>query len=351
MEKFFSSIKMILEYVLSLLVFKMIAFIFPKVSKISILFYISLAIFIVLANYKGFKALFSKKKGEIVSSKNLFNIYYINFNKVYEICMLINNERKEQKEYHYQDTNVDKENITFGLNLSKNSNALTPTYSNENIKTKLNEYKEIQQIKETNSTYLNEIIDKCQIIGNNNSKKEIKNLSNGELVKIKNVKLKILNESEIAQATSMVSGIFNNNSISTSSNGQTFNINIDAIGNILLKDYKYNLVGTVGNTRLYISIPIKANKEFENDYSIYDLEIGKVDLIGICKDCDYNYENNSTFNYLQKLGEIEENSGDELLKSNSKSKKSNTKENHKGMYIDLIAITQDLQINKEKNNE
>ena len=63
----------------------------------------------------------------------------------------------------------------------------------------------------------------------------------------------------------MLSGIFKESNISTISDGQTLNIDINAIGNILLKDYKYSLKGKIKNTEFYISIPIKTEKEFEND--------------------------------------------------------------------------------------
>lgn len=179
-------------------------------------------------------------------------------------------------------------------------------------------------------------------------------LDNGSLVKIDDVKLQIVNKDEIAQINSMLSGIFKDSNISTVSDGQTFNIDINAIGNILLKDYKYSLKGIINDTEFYVSIPIKAEKEFENDYSIYDLEIGKVNIIGIYRTNEYEYKNTSTFNYLQEIGENEQYMGEELLKSNTPKNKGKTEKRNgknKSIYIDLIAIVQDLDIIGVGNNE
>ena len=181
-----------------------------------------------------------------------------------------------------------------------------------------------------------------------------KQVSNGSLVKIDDVQLQIVNRDEIAQINSMLSGIFKDSNISTVSDGQILNIDINAIGNILLKDYKYSLKGKINNNEFYISIPIKAEKEFENDYSIYDLEVGKVNIIGIYRTDNYEYKNNSTFNFLQEIGENGNYVEDDLLKSNTSRKKTeNAKKNdrNKSIYIDLIAIVQDLDIKGASDNE
>ena len=44
--------------------------------------------------------------------------------------------------------------LSLGGNLIKEKSSLTPTIANENSTVKTYEYKELQEIKETNSTYL-----------------------------------------------------------------------------------------------------------------------------------------------------------------------------------------------------
>ena len=157
-----------------------------------------------------------------------------------------------------KDEETQKMTLSLGGNMTKDKSSFVPSISNENSTTKTYEYKELQEIKETNSTYLSEIIKKCKRIDD-------KKLTNGSLIKIDDVQLQIVNRDEIAQINSMLSGIFKDSNISTVSDGQTLNIDINAIGNILLKDYKYSLKGKIKNTEFYISIPIKTEKEFEND--------------------------------------------------------------------------------------
>ncbi len=345
MQTVFKFLKMIFEVILIMVIYYITGNFLPIIHKVEILCWVAVIILILLFNYNFISTLFIRK--EQSQEKNLFNIYYINNPKVFEICMLINNKRKSQTELSIKDEESQKKTLSLGGNLIKEKSSLTPTIANENSTVKTYEYKELQEIKETNSTYLSEVIKKCKKIDD-------KNLANGTLVKIDNVKLQIINKNEIAQINSMMSGIFKGNNISTVSDGQTFNIDINAISNILLKDYKYSLKGKINDNEFYISIPIKAENEFENDYSIYDLEIGKVNIIGIYRTNEYNYKNNSTFNYLQEIGENEQLIGDELLKSNTpkineKNEKKKVKNN--AIYIDLIAIIQDLDITGDEDNE
>ena len=68
----------------------------------------------------------------------------------------------------------------------------------------------------------------------------------------------------------------------------------------MLKDYKYYLMCEKDTEKFYIDIPMKAEKEFENEYSIYDLEIGKVNIIGIYRTDKYDPKNKTTFSKLQE---------------------------------------------------
>ncbi len=344
MQTLIKFIKIIFEITLIMILYYIIGTFFPIIYKVSILCWIAVIIIILLFNYNSIVILFNKK--ELTEKKDLFNIYYINHLKVFEICMLINNKRKSKEELSIKDEETQKIGFSIGGNIIKNKSSLSPSISNENSTTKIFEYKELQEIKNTNSTYLSEIIKVCKDYNPNNIK-------NGDLIKIDDVQLEITNKSEIAQINSMVAGAFKDNTISADSDGQTFNININAITNILLKDYKYSLIGKDPNgKKFYISIPIKAEKEFENEYSIYDLEIGKVNIIGIYRTANYEYKNINTFNYLQEIGESESSMGNELLKSNTQTKNKNEKKEKDNLpYIDLIAIIQDLDMKEDVSNE
>lgn len=345
MQTFIKFIKIIFEISFIMILYYITGTFLPVIYKVSILCWVAVIIIVLLFNYNFLIKLFIKEEQK--EKNDLFNIYYINHPKVFEICMLINNKRKSKEELSIKDEETQKMTLALGGNIIKDKNSFSPSISNENSATKTYEYKELQEIKETNSTYLSEIIKKCKKIDD-------KQVSNGSLVKIDDVQLQIVNRDEIAQINSMLSGIFKDSNISTVSDGQTLNIDINAIGNILLKDYKYSLKGKINNNEFYISIPIKTEKEFENDYSIYDLEVGKVNIIGIYRTDNYEYKNNSTFNYLQEIGENGHYMEDDLLKSNTPRRKTkNAKKNdkNKSIYIDLIAIVQDLDIKGVADNE
>ena len=337
-------IKIISEFLIGVLVYNCLKKYFPSLENIQWYCYFLLLVSDVLININDIFDIFNNTKK---SQNKLFNIYYINYQKVFEICMLIDNTIKEKAEISYKNEQFDKRSVGLTSDINK-SMKLSSTANIENSNTKTYEYKEMQEIKNTNSTYLSKIIDVCKI-------DNLDNLKNGTLVKLSNVILEIINKDEIAQVNSMLSGIFNGNTIPTDSNGQTFNLDINAITNILLKDYKYNLKGKCDELgEFYISVPIKAEKEFENDYSIYDLEIGKVNIIGIYRTNKYQYNQvNNTFNYLVGISDQQSNVvGDELKKSNTNitpKKKNNNKQELP--YIDLIAIVQDLDIIGGQNNE
>lgn len=337
------TIKIILQIALGIVLFNMVKIFMPILSKIEYYYYFIIIGAIVLFHINNIFILFKKATDKQIK---LFNIYYINYSKVFEICMLINNKRKEKEEFSFRDEYSNKYSIGATGKITKNIGEITPNILNENSNTKTYEYKELQEIKNTNSTYLSEIIDVCKDF-------TPENIRNGDLVKIDDVQLEITNKPEIAQINSMIAGAFKDNTISTDSDGQTFNININAITNILLKDYKYSLIGKDPNgKKFYISIPIKAEKEFENEYSIYDLEIGKVNIIGIYRTANYEYKNINTFNYLQEIGESESSMGNKLLKSNTQSTNKNEKKEQENLpYIDLIAIIQDLDMKEDESNE
>lgn len=334
-------LKMISEFLICIIVYNCLKKYFLSLENIKWYYYFLSIVSVGLININEIFDMFSNIKRD---KNELFNIYFINYQKVFEICMLIDNTIKEKAEISYKNEQFNKHSLGVTAKINKNMK-LSPTANFENANTKTYEYKEMQEIKNTNSTYLSKIIEVCKY----------KNLKNGTLIKINNVKLEIINKEEIAQVNSMLSGIFNGNTIPTDSNGQTFNLDINAITNMLLKDYKYNLKGKCEELgEFYISIPIKAEKEFENDYSIYDLEIGRVNIIGIYRTDKYQYnKENNTFNYLVGIGDQQNNvGGDELKKSNTKSSPKKEKNNNYELpYIDLIAIVQDLDIKGGQDNE
>lgn len=339
-------IKLIIKIIIQILVVIIMYMFLDKILKdLVAIKWISIIIFALIIIYLDLKEVDIPQKEDY---KELFNTYYINYPKVFEIAMLINNKIKINAEESIKKQKGYKQ--SYGIESSFNIKKLPikGDLGGEYSELTNHEYKEIQEIKNTNSTYLREILKKCKRVEN------LKGLKNGDLVKIDNVKLKIWNNEEILQANSIISGAFNGNTVDTYSDGQAFKINVNSLTNMILKDYKYYLLCTKEEEKFYIDIPMRAEKEFENEYSIYDLEIGLVNIIGIYRTEYYDPENKTTYSKLQELGNKQNIEIDEMKSSRE------PQENidqliklEKAPYIDLIAIIQDLSFENgdKENNE
>ena len=340
-------IKLIIKIIIQILVVIILYMFLDKVLKYLVAIkWISIIMFALIIIYLDLKEVDIPQKEDY---KELFNTYYINYPKVFEIAMLINNKIKINAEESIKKQKGYKQ--SYGIESSFNINKLPikGDLGGEYSALTNHEYKEIQEIKNTNSTYLREILKKCKKVEN------LEGLKNGDLVKIDNVKLKIWNNEEILQANSIISGAFNGNTVDTYSDGQSFKINVNSLTNMILKDYKYYLMCTKEEEKFYIDIPMRAEKEFENEYSIYDLEIGLVNIIGIYRTECYDPKNKTTYSKLQELGNKQNIEIDEMKSSReSKENLNQLIKLEKAPYIDLIAIIQDLSFkngDKEDNEK
>ena len=337
-------IKLIIKIIIQILVVIIIYMFLDKVLKdLVAIKWIAIFIFGLIILYIDLNEIKIEPTND---SKELFNTYYINYPKVFEIAMLINNKIKINAEESIKKQKGYKQSYGVESLFNVNKLPIKGDLGGEYSVLTNHEYKEIQEIKNTNSTYLREILKKCKKV------KKLKDMHNGDLVKIDNVKLKIWNNEEILQANSIISGALNGNTIDTFSDGQAFKINVNALTNIILKDYKYYLMCIKGEEKFYIDIPMSAEKEFENKYSIYDLEIGLVNIIGIYRTEYYDPENKTTYSKLQELGNKQNIEIDEMKSSReTKENRQESTELGKAPYIDLIAIIQDLSFENGENNE
>ncbi len=64
---------------------------------------------------------------------------------------------------------------------------------------------------------------------------------------------------------------------------QVDGIDINNLISSMIKDYSYVLSGKVGNSDIIIKIPFELENEFENNYNVDDILLGKVTVIGIYK--------------------------------------------------------------------
>ena len=127
----------------------------------------------------------------------------------------------------------------------------------------------------TKSLVLNEVMEKCKTITVFNNE-----IAEGSLVRIDNVSLGLENETELRTVKMFSNGMFKGMTIP-----EAGGLDINNVFNSMFKDYAYKIKGSVndGESEILIKIPLRFESEFENQYSIDDLFIGKVSIIGIYK--------------------------------------------------------------------
>lgn len=303
-----------------------------------------------------------KESSETEKKSKDFNIYYLNFTKVYEIAMMINNVRLTtivnehaksfEKQYGYNSTLSAQGSQMFlnGVKASISADAKETTTSSARVV-------ETLEVQTTKSTLLRRVIEQCMNISSFEECKE------GDLLKVDNVKLELLDEESLRQFLVLrrdalkgmtVEGIELNNLISS-----------------MLQDYAYLLKGKVSKheadgdgtlEELLIKIPLEMQTEFENKYIINDLLIGHVSIVGVYKGLvERDFISSNTFTYFQDgntsdsaVPEVESriiNSNvptDEKEKEEEEKRRESPEKNKSYQFIDTLAIIQDISFNFEE---
>ncbi|NLJ84799.1 MAG: hypothetical protein GX322_00005 [Firmicutes bacterium] len=234
--------------------------------------------------------------GKDNSEASCFNIYYLNLAKVYEIAMMIDNVilSSVRREKASQKEGTHSLGLSCGLESKKylaNIKAVIGAGSSER-RTDSSKIIEALDVKTTKSILLRQIIEQCKICDT------FTGLREGDLIKLDNVQLRILNEENLRQILMLrrdalkglrIEGVEINNIISS-----------------MLQDYSYVLAGSSAVTEeIVIKIPIEIENEFESKYNVDDLLIGHVSVIGVFKgSVTESFINANTFNYLASLGGV-----------------------------------------------
>ena len=283
-----------------------------------------------------------------------FNIYYLNFSKVYEIAMMINNviltkietDNSSSFEAQYGFTSSisaqGTKDFLDGIKASISADAKETSTSSSKVVESLD-------VKTTKSILLRRVIDQCATVTKLDSSTE------GDLVKIDRVKLELLNEESLRQFLILrrdalkgmrVEGMEVNNLVSS-----------------MLQDYAYILKGTVYDesskqpvAEIIIKIPMEIQSEFENKYNINDLLIGHVSIVGIYKGVvSEEFITSNTFTYFQEAGarkERQEASANKVIKSNTQPIPCNMeiqKSDDDYHFVDTLAVIQDVAFKLEAN--
>ncbi|OAD46103.1 hypothetical protein LPB303_04100 [Polaribacter atrinae] len=214
----------------------------------------------------------------------------------------------------------------------------------KNIKSDSQKVLETFEIKTTKSVILNEIIEKSQTINNFSQVKE------GKLIKIDNVNLSLENETELRTVKLFANGSFKGMNIP---GADGFDIN--NLFNSMFKDYAYKIRGTVNGSEeeLLVKIPHTFESEFESSYSVDDLFIGKVSIVGLYKGKIKVDSLKNSFEFFQEVGNMQNsNNNQEIQDSQHITQTNNTnnlfvsssQDNKEFHYIDLLAIVQNVTL-------
>jgi hypothetical protein len=197
----------------------------------------------------------------------------------------------------------------------------------------------------TKSLVLNEVMEKCKTITDFNNE-----IAEGSLVRIDDVSLGLENETELRTVKMFSNGMFKGMTIP-----EAGGLDINNVFNSMFKDYAYKIKGLVNNgkSEILIKIPLRFESEFENQYSIDDLFIGKVSIIGIYKGIIDSGKLKNSFEFFQEKGQGRVEADETEIhssqyQSTGEKTTNDTECEGKMHYIDLLAIVQDIQPNENE---
>lgn len=280
-----------------------------------------------------------------------FNIYYLNFSKVYEISMMINNVIKSSMQREKSDFKEisEKTGVSIGTDLGSKSylahikSGLTNESSN--ITTSSSKLIESLDVITTKSILLREIICKCQHFTEFDKSKE------GDLLKIDKVRLSMLDEEKLRQIM-----ILRKNALK-GMNIEGFEVNNLILS--MLQDYSYIFKGNLDNSddEVLLKIPMEIENDFESEYNVDDLLIGHLSIIGVYKGTvTEDFIKKNTLNYFENLGTPVEPEKkvfkSSIPQSNVHTSKnlsllSENNEKNSFHFIDIIALIQDVQFDQQ----
>jgi hypothetical protein len=279
---------------------------------------------------------------------NVFNIYYINFSKVYEISMMINNVFLSSIQRENSNSLENTKSISTNASISNALNNLTKIKSYIGVqysekKTNSSKMVESLDVKTTKSILLKQIDKRTKLIN------DFSMCTEGDLVKVDNVKLQILNENNLREFKMFRSEAFKGL--------QVEGVDVNNLITSMLKDYSYLLYGKMPNSSemIVIKIPMELENEFESNYNIDDITIGRVSIIGVFKGTvQEEHINKNTFNHLYDIGiknQSEEDVEEEKVFTSAYQNEIvpivRSVMNREFIFVDVIAIVQNVNFKEE----
>lgn len=279
----------------------------------------------------------------------LFNVYYLNFPKVYEIKMMLSNLIKTEQtvETATADSNTSELQAKMGVKFLQ----LFNIEAGAGFKAAASDSQKVLEtfkVTTTKSLILNEVIDKCINVATLEE-----SINEGSLIKVDSITLSLENETELRTVK-----MFSNGTFKGMRPADTGGIDINNLFNSLFKDYSYKLKGVLNNSdeSILIKIPLTFENEFESSYNVDDLFIGLVSIIGIYKGKTKIEKLKNSFEFFQELGLNSPNNNEEDEVHNSqypveiKTSYKSSGDDKEYHYIDLLAIVQLISSKREKES-
>lgn len=329
---------------------KIYGFIWKRYSLLSFVACVLLFSLIIVGQFN----LKRENNAESKEEKNLFNLFYLNTSKTHEIAMLIDNKIMKTIEKEQESEELIKSSIS-GIYGKKDIITNEIGYSSEESFKK--RVYENFDVKMTKSIMLRKIY---ETVLNNKNKKLIE----GDLVHFKNIELQQRNVDD----TVMLLNILQDSKIKNQGN-EDLEINLNKMMEKMLDDftidYTFKYVWNNEEGKEYIiQLPYKASNNFENGYQHNDLQLGKLSLIGIYRgEVNFSERDSISSKFLEMMEKsIASNSikdkKDEIMqlsytKEDVDTVAFNLKHNKlEGtlLLIDVIAIIQEININREEEN-
>ena len=198
------------------------------------------------------------------------------------------------------------------------------------------------EVQTTKSILLRQITGHCNVV------KGFSELQEGDLIKIDQVKMDLLDEESLRQFLILKRDALKVIRVEV--------MDLKNMINSMLQDYAYILVGTIKGIedKLVLKIPMEAKAEFENKYNIDDILIGHVSVVGIFKGPVVAREiTSNTLSYFQEKGEEQKQTVTaRIIKSNQEAlgEQNVVKQESREIYqfIDTIAIIQDVHFKQSE---
>ena len=286
----------------------------------------------------------AKKKQPQAQTPELFTVYYMNQDKVFEMRMLLDNRLRRGH------TGEQTGSTSSEANINAEAGAKVPflTELQGNIEGKIGHEKQTKMVDtleyiHTKSRMLSDIIARCNIFEGNS-------VNEGDLVYIDDVNLELLNEDEVRALVAIMTGTFDGFTVPESGwldIGHMFQ-------SIVKAGASFKLRGKAGHGcggPILLKIPIDSGSLFESGYSIDDLLIGKVGVVGICKGKVKTDDLRSSFDYFQTKDKQQPSEDDGFIEcaegTGRESEGPRGEDDGKPTYIDVLSIIQAVKAKPE----